>query len=97
MKGASIALAPGAGTLRRPESENNIWRGDCFPIRPIWRESSPVAQGDAVRDKAHPDGPARLGSKPDECVARCPSRASAGALASSESRGRACLEPGRLA
>jgi hypothetical protein len=35
MKAASIVLAPGAGTLRRPESGNNIWRGDCFPIRPL--------------------------------------------------------------
>src|ERR1700739_1956914 len=96
MKGPSTALALGADISRRPESANNTWRGVCFPMRPIWRESSPVAQDDAARDKAHLDGPARLRSKPGECVAQCPSRASAEAPASSESRGRGCLGPGRL-
>src|SRR6266404_5913304 len=90
--GASTALARGADISRRPESANKTWRGDCFPSRPTWRESSLAARGDAARDRGHPGSPARPLWKFAECVVRCPNRAWAEGQGFSRSTNPECLE-----
>src|SRR6516225_1202299 len=92
-RGASIALALGAGTLCHPESANKIWRGDCCPTRPISHESSPVARGDTAR----PGSPARPPWRLAGCVGRFPTRAWAEARAYAGSRGQESLGLSRSA
>src|SRR6516225_10249054 len=94
-RGASIALALGAGTLRHPVSANKIWRGDCFPTLPIWPESILVAPGDAARDTAPLGSPARPPWKLAGCVVRFPNRAWVRAQGFSRSRGPTCLAADR--